>query len=256
MKNGVLTVIAFSLLFAQQVFAQQVQADDVAAMRQSLQSADVEKRCEAARELGGMKDSESVPLLSEMAQSSDAHQRKCAIAALRLYEDPGFCQDFYNIWLSDTDRAVRKAAGMSVVANDCTDRITRNADYAMDSKSCGYSQFFVNEVKDAIAEDDSGEQWKEVINDLNIKETINDDDTPEEILEMRLNLAFAVIDWGESVAGIHHFEDKGSLEKTRKNYLAEIEKYTKKQEYIKQFCPILSFPDFAFWNTIITEEKQ
>ena len=50
--------------------------------------------------------------------------------------------------------------------------------------------------------------------------------------------------------------NQGSMEETRSRYLSEIEIYTKKQEFVKQFCPIIIFPEFTFWNEVITEEKM
>lgn len=228
---------------------------DAITLQQELKSNDTAVRCEAAKELGQIQHQESIDLLAEMVESDIPKQRVCAIEALRLYRDPGFCQDFYDIWLGDQDENVRKAAGMSVVDNDCEANITRRADYAMDSKTCGYTQFFINKVKDAIAKASPAEDWKTIIPELNIRETIVDKDTPDAILQMRLNLAFAVIDWGESVASIRSFESQESMEATRGKYLSQIEMYAKKQEFIKQFCPIVTFPDFVFWNSVISENK-
>lgn len=229
---------------------------DAASLREDLQQNEQQPKCAAAVELGKMQDEESIALLADMADSENPQIRKCAIEGLRWYEDPGFCQDFYEYWLGDPDKEVRKAAGIAIVANDCEANITRRADFAMDSQSCGYTQYFINNVQKAIAEASSVEEWKEIIPKLNIRDTIVDKGAPEEILQMRLNLAFAVIDWGESVAIIHSLDNMGSLKENKQNYLAEIEVYTKKQEYIKQFCPIIQFPDFAYWNEVITSEKR
>ena len=227
---------------------------DIATLQQELKSDETAVRCEAARELGLRQHHGSIDMLDEMAESENPLERICAIEGLRGYGDPGFCQGFYDIWLGDSDERVRKAAGLAIVENECEEKVTRRSDYAMDSKTCGYTQFFINNIKDAVAGATPGDEWKEIIPQLNIRETIFDKGTPEEILEMRLNLAFAVIDWGESVAGIHDFEDQGDLDATRGKYLSEIEVYTKKQEFVKQFCPIITFPDFGYWYSIISGE--
>lgn len=255
MEKILLSLLSFIMVLLLQSCAGINGVKDVATLQQELKSSDTVVRCEAAQALGQIQHRESVPLLAEMVESEEPNDRACAVEALRMYRDPGFCQDFYDIWLSDPDENVRKAAGMSVVDNECEQNITRRADYAMDSKTCGYTQFFINNVKDAIAEASTAEEWKKIIPALNIRETIVDEGTPDEILQMRLNLAFAVIDWGESAAVIHSFENQGSMEATRSKYLSDIEVYIKKQEFIKQFCPIVLFPDFAFWNGVITEEK-
>jgi hypothetical protein len=252
MKKLFRSLLSLSIIFFLQSCAG-TGVKDVATLQQDLKNSDITTRCEAAHGLGQMKDQDSIALLAEMAEGEKPDERVCAVEALRMYRDPGFCQDFYEIWLGDPDENVRKAAGMSVIDNDCEKEITRRSDYAMDSKTCGYTQYFINNVSDAIAKTSSGEEWKKIIPALNIRETISDKDTPEEILQMRLNLAFAVIDWGESVANIHSFEDLGSMEATRSKYLSDIEVYTKKQEFVKQFCPIIHFPDFAFWNNVIAE---
>ena len=229
---------------------------DVASLRAELQQNEQKSKCAAALELGKIKDEESIAALAELVESENPQIRKCALEGLRWYEDPGFCQDFYEYWLGDPDKEVRQAAGIAIVANNCEGEITRRADYAMDSQSCGYTQYFINSVHKAIAEASSVEEWKEIIPSLNIRDTIFDKGTPEEILQMRLNLAFSVIDWGESVDRIHLFDNQGSLAANKQSNLAEIEVYTKKQEYIKQFCPIVQFPDFAYWNDVITGENQ
>ena len=246
--------LSFSMLLLLQSCAGINGVKDVATLQQELKSSDIAVRCEAAQALGQLKDEDSVALLAVMVESETPDERICAVEALRKYENIGFCQDFYDIWLSDPDENVRKAAGMSVIDNDCEKNITRRADYAMDSKTCGYTQYFINNVRDAIAKASSAEEWKKIIPQLNIRETIVDKDTPDEILQMRLNLAFAVIDWGESAASIHTFENQGSIEATRSKYLSDIEVYVKKQEFVKQFCPIILFPDFAFWNAVIAGE--
>lgn len=256
MKKIILYLVSFSMIILLQSCAGINGTKDIATLQHELKNRDTAVRCKAAQALGKIKNQDSIALLAEMVESENADERVCAVEALRQYRDPGFCQDFYDIWLSDPDENVRKAAGMSLIDNDCEENITRRADYAMDSKTCGYTQYFINNVKDAIAGASSGEEWKKIIPQLNIRETIIDKDTPEEILQMRLNLAFAVIDWGESAASIHTFENKGSLEATRSTYLSDIEVYVKKQEFIKQFCPIILFPDFTFWNTVITGENK
>lgn len=248
--------LLLALLFILPACAGQVGKKDAASLREDLQHSEVKSKCAAALELGRMQDQGSIAMLATMADSQDPQIRKCAIEGLRWYGDPGFCQDFYEYWLGDPDKGVRKAAGIAIVANDCEGNITRRADYAMDSQSCGYTQYFINKVQKAIAEASPVEEWKEIIPKLNIRDTITDKGTPEEILQMRLNLAFAVIDWGESVAAIHSFENLGSLEENQQNNLAEIEVYTKKQEYIKQFCPLIQFPDFAYWNKVIAGEND
>ncbi len=255
MKNITKSLIVVLALFFLQSCAATNGTKEPASLRQELSESDITSRCTAALELGRMKDEESIALLAEMADSENPQIRKCAIEGLRWYEDPGFCQDFYEYWLGDPDKEVRKAAGIAIVANKCEGNVTRRADYAMDSQSCGYTQYFINNVQKAIAEASPVEQWKEIIPKLNIRDTIVDKGAPEEILQMRLNLAFAVIDWGESVAIIHSFDNLGSLEENRQNNLVDIEVYAKKQEYIKQFCPIIQFPDFAYWNKVITGEK-
>ncbi len=256
MKKKYLILFAFSSVFLLQSCAGMNGTKDIVALQQELKSSDLKVRCAAAHALGGMQHQQSIALLAEMVESEQPDERRCATEALRWYHNPEFCQDFYDIWLSDPDEDVRKAAGMSIVDNECEQNITRRTDYAMDSKTCGYTQYFINNIRDAIAKASPAEEWKKVIPQLNIRETIVDKDTPEEILQMRLNLAFAVIDWGESVANIHNFEDQGSMEETRSRYLSEIEIYTKKQEFVKQFCPIIIFPEFTFWNEVITEEKM
>lgn len=255
MKKNIRNLFAVLAMFFLLSCASINGAKDVSSLRQDLEGSDIEQRCTAAWKLGRKQDQESIAVLAKMADSENPQIRKCAIEGLRWYGDPGFCQDFYEYWLGDPDKGVRKAAGIAIVANDCEDNITRRADYAMDSQSCGYTQYFINKVQEAIAEASPVEEWKEIIPKLNIRDTITDKGTPEEILQMRLNLAFAVIDWGESVAGIHTFDNLGSLEENRQNNLAEIEVYTKKQEYIKQFCPLTQFPDFAYWNKVITGEN-
>jgi len=255
MKKIFLSLLSFSTILLVQSCAGINGAKDPATLQQELKSSDTAVRCEAAQKLGRIQHRESVPLLAEMVESEIPDERTCSVEALRMYRDPGFCQDFYDIWLSDPDENVRKAAGMSVIDNGCEKNITRRADYAMDSKTCGYTQFFINNVKDAIAKASPAEEWKKIIPTLNIRETIVDKGTPDEILQMRLNLAFAVIDWGESVAEVHSFENQGSMEATRSKYLSDIEVYAKKQEFIQQFCPIVLFPDFAFWNTVIAGEE-
>jgi hypothetical protein len=256
MKRIILCLVSLSMIIFLQSCAGVDGTKDIATLQQELKNRDTAVRCEAAQVLGKMNDQDSIALLAEMVESENADERVCAIEALRMYQNSGFCQDFYDIWLSDPDENVRKAAGMSVVDNECEQHITRRADYAMDSKTCGYTQYFINNVRDAIANASAAEDWKKVIPALNIRETIVDKDTPEEILQMRLNLAFAVLDWGESAAGIHSFENQGSLEATRSKYLSDIEIFAKKQEFVKQFCPIILFPDFAFWNTVIAGENN
>ncbi len=255
MKKIILSILGFSMVFLLQSCAGLNGTKNIATLQEELKSNDITTSCEAALELGQIGHRESVPLLAEMTESEIPDERICAVEALRRYRDPGFCQDFYDIWLSDPDEKVRKAAGMSVIDNDCEKNISRRADYAMDSKTCGYTQFFINTVKDAIAKASPAEEWKKVIPALKIRETIMDKGTPDEILQMRLNLAFAVIDWGESASSIHSFENQGSIEATRSKYLSDIEVYLKKEEFVKQFCPIILFPDFAFWNTVIAKKK-
>lgn len=185
---------------------------------------------------------------------NDPQIRKCAIEGLRLFGEPGFCQDFYTIWLSDEDSSVRKAAGISVLVNGCEQYIERKTEYHMDSKTCGYTQFFVNSIRDAILEKNGADGWQKTIIAMNIKETIHDEDTPEEILNMRLNLIFAAMDWGESAALIRQYADLGDVETNRKEYISYIESYAVKEEYIKQFCPLTLFPDYAVWNALLEKK--
>lgn len=228
--------------------------DAAAKLRENLRSTSTEIVCGAAEKLGNMQDQDAVSLLAGLAESTDRDIRKCSVEALGLYGEQGFCQDFFTIWLTDKDDDVRRAAGISVIENECENHIERSTKYGMDSKTCGYTQFFLNTVRDAVAETPAGEDWKKPIAKISVRETIVDADTPEEIINMRLNLVYAIIDWGESVAALRGLKDHGSMAANRKSHILKLEEYRLKEEFVKQFCPNSLFPAFTFWNQMI--EKQ
>ncbi len=233
-----------------------IQSDKaVAPLQKALQEKESEMQCQAAYALAAMRDESSITLLADMAEKTTPEIGVCALEALSWYDDVGFCQDFFEIWLSQRDPAVRKAAGEGFVRIDCDKHVERSGKYALDSKSCGYTQFFINTVKDAVASDTPQQSLKEAFKKMKIKETIVDKDTPDEIVKMRLNLVFAVMDWGESATVIHDFENYGSLIQNKLNHLSEIEGFALKEEFVKQFCPIISFPDFSYWNTVIEKKN-
>lgn len=234
-----------------------IQSDKaVAPLQKALQHQESEMQCQAAYALAAMRDESSITLLAEMTDKSNTEIAVCALEALSWYDDIGFCQDFFEIWLSKREPAVRKQAGEGFVRVDCDKHVERGGKYALDSKSCGYTQFFINTVKEAVASDTPHKSLKEALKGLKIKETIVDEDTPEEIIQMRLNLVFAVMDWGESATVIHSFEDYGSLMQNKLNHLPEIEGFALKEEFVKQFCPIISFPDFSYWNIVIEKKNS
>jgi len=243
--------VLFSCSLPTNVFAGSELVNEILRLRKDLLSEELSVMCDAAKDLGEIKDAESIEPLAKRVENNNPQIRKCAIEGLRLYGDPGFCQDFYTIWLSDNDIAVRKAAGISVLANSCDQYIERKTEYLMDSKTCGYTQFFVNSIRDAILAKNGSDGWQKSIIEMNIKETIRDEDTPEEIMNMRLNLVFAAMDWGETAVLIRDYSDLGDVEINRKEYISYIESYSIKEEYIKQFCPQTLFPDYSVWNSLL-----
>lgn len=220
-----------------------------------LQQQDSEMQCQAAYALGAMRNENSIEPLAKLSENVEPQVASCALEALSWYDDVGFCQDFLEIWLSKRDPAIRKQAGEGFVRIDCDKHVERSGKYALDSKSCGYTQFFINTVQEAVASDTPEKNLKEALKKLKIKETIIDEDTPEEIIQMRLNLVFAVMDWGETASVIHSFENYGSVEQNKLNHLSEIESFALKEEFVKQFCPIISFPEFSYWNTVIEKKS-
>jgi len=225
--------------------------DSIETLRKELLSSSLEQRCKAAVKLGEVKDMASVAVLAEMSESDIPDSRKCAVEALTLYQDQGYCQDFFDMWLTDGYEIVRKAAGIAVVVNDCENHIERSSKYAMDAKTCGYTQFFTNTVRDAVYQAKAGEDWKNSVLKIKFRETIVDEGTPDEIINMRLNLVFSSIDWGESVMQLRNLNDNGTVDKNRNIHASFIEEYKAKEEFVKQFCPKLLFPDFSYWNDIV-----
>lgn len=229
-------------------------AKAVAPLQNVLQQDDSEMQCQAAYALAAMRDESSVRPLAEMTDNTSTEIASCALEALSWYDDIGFCQDFFEIWLSDRDPAIRKQAGEGFVRVNCDKQVERSGKYALDSKSCGYTQFFINTVQEAVISDTPKKSLQEAFKGLKVKETIIDDDTPKELIQMRLNLVFAVMDWGETATVIHSFENYGSVEQNKLNHLSEIESFALKEEFVKQFCPIISFPDFSYWNAVIEKK--
>lgn len=225
-------------------------------LQQLLQEKDQDLVCASADLLGGGQEKSSIPLLAELVDHENPGIGSCAVEALSYYGDPGFCQDFFELWLGKNDPVLRRQAGMAFVRNACDKHVERSGKYAMDSKSCGYTQYFINTVRDAIASPVPGRSLKDVLKELDIKTTIVDKDTPEEIIQMRLNLVFSVMDWGESVSIIHALENRGSLQANLENSLSEIEQYAIKEEFVKQFCPLINFPEFSYWNEIIMKKND
>ncbi len=72
----------------------------VAPLQKALQQEESEMQCQAAYALAAMREESSITLLAEMTDKPNTEIAVCALEALSWYDDVGFCQDFYEIWLS------------------------------------------------------------------------------------------------------------------------------------------------------------